>query len=121
MGGIGPLKQNGGAFTGLAPLMNVAKAPGLWQHVLIRYRALNLAEAAKQAMPSLKKYISTVHWYRTSAEVQAPSAGAVADNEVGYRFGSLYRQQRTSSNQKYQGRQIGSACGSYHYSKPQNA
>ena len=39
MGGIGPFKKDAGAFSGLVPLVNVAKAPGLWQHVRIRFRS----------------------------------------------------------------------------------
>lgn len=82
MGGIGPLKQNGGAFTGLAPLMNVARAPGLWQHALIRYRAPKFNGSTKTTNALFEEvYINGV-LVQESAEVQAPSAGAIFDNEA---------------------------------------
>lgn len=83
MGGIGPLKQNGGAFTGLAPLMNVAKAPGLWQHVLIRYRAPKFNGTAKAGNAVFEEvYINGV-LVQENAEVLGLSAGSIADAEAG--------------------------------------
>jgi hypothetical protein len=83
MGGIGPLKQNGGAFTGLAPLINVAKAPGLWQHVLIKYRAPKLNGNTKTGNALFEEvYINGV-LVQENAEVTAPSAGSTFDAEAG--------------------------------------
>jgi hypothetical protein len=83
MGGIGPLKQNGGAFTGLAPLINVAKAPGLWQHVLIKYRAPKLSSNTKVGNALFEEvYINGV-LVQENAEVTAPSAGSTFDAEAG--------------------------------------
>jgi|GEM_PF-1246921 len=83
MGGIGPLKQNGGAFTGLAPLMNVAKAPGLWQHVLIKYRAPKLNGNTKTSNALFEEvYINGV-LVQENAEVTAPSVGSTFDTEAG--------------------------------------
>src|SRR5215217_5125349 len=49
MGGIGPRRQDAGAFGGIAPIMNVAKAPGLWQHSRIKFRAPQFSGAGKTA------------------------------------------------------------------------
>ncbi|PJJ79997.1 family 16 glycoside hydrolase [Mucilaginibacter auburnensis] len=83
MGGVGPLKQGGGAFTGLPPLINVAKAPGLWQHALIKFRSPKLSGGAKTGNGLFEEvYINGV-LVQENAEVQGPSAGSVKDTETG--------------------------------------
>ena len=83
MGGIGPLKQTGGAFTSLPPLINVAKAPGLWQHALIKFRSPKLTGNAKTGNALFEEVYINGILVQENAEVQGPSVGAINDTEGG--------------------------------------
>lgn len=82
MGGIGPLKQNAGTFTSLVPLTNAAKAPGLWQHVRVRFRSPQFSGSNKTANALFESiYINGV-LVQDNAEVQAISAGSMYESEA---------------------------------------
>ncbi len=80
MGGIGPQK-NEGAFGGIAPVMNVAKAPGLWQHARVKFRAPQFNGSNKTGNALFEEvYINGV-LVQQSAEVQSPAAGSISEIE----------------------------------------
>ena len=84
LGGIG--QQNAGdssGFSGLAPLMNVAKAPGLWQHVRIRFRAPQFATGSKTSNAVFEEVMINGCVVQQNAELQGASANARSAKEEG--------------------------------------
>jgi hypothetical protein len=82
LGGIG--QQNAGdssGFSGLAPLMNVAKAPGLWQHVRIRFRAPQFGTGSKTLNAVFEEVLINGCLVQQNAELQGASANARSAKE----------------------------------------
>lgn len=83
LGGIAQLNtQDISGFSGVAPLVNIAKAPGLWQHVRLRFRAPKFTNGNKSADALLEELYINGCLVQQSMELQGPSAGAIATNEV---------------------------------------
>jgi hypothetical protein len=82
MGGIGQLNaQDSSGFSGVVPLMNVAKAPGLWQHVRIRFKAPQFANGSKTANAYFEEVYINDCLVQQNIELQGPSAGSKSANE----------------------------------------
>jgi len=82
MGGIGQQNaQDSSGFSGVVPLVNVAKAPGLWQHVRIRFRAPQFANGNKTANALFEEVYINECLVQQNMELQGPSAGSMSAKE----------------------------------------
>jgi hypothetical protein len=82
MGGIGQQNaQDLTAFSGAAPLMNAAKAPGLWQHVRIRFKAPQFANGSKTVNALFEEVYINGCLVQQNMELQGPSAGSMTARE----------------------------------------
>lgn len=87
-GDIGGIYRNwesekGKIYMGKAPLTNAAKAPGLWQHFSIAFRAPRFDKAGKKTENARFMYVDLngirIH---ENLEVPLPTGGPVKNNEV---------------------------------------
>lgn len=83
MGGIGQQNiQDFSGFSGSLPLMNVAKAPGLWQHVKLRFRSPQFLNGAKTTNAVFEEVYINGCLVQQNVELQGPSAGATLTTEA---------------------------------------
>ncbi len=82
MGGIGQQNvQGSAAFSGAIPLISIAKAPGLWQHVRLRFRAPQFSNGRKTMNALLEEvYINGV-LVQQNMELSGPSVGSSLPGE----------------------------------------
>jgi hypothetical protein len=82
MGGIGRHDmQNAASFSGATPLIKVAKAPGLWQHVRIRFKAPEFTNGIKTANAVFEEVYINECLVQQNMELQEPSNGSVSEKE----------------------------------------
>ena len=82
MGGIGQQNaQDSTGFSGAAPLMNVAKAPGLWQHMRIRFKAPQFVNDNKMTNALFEEVYINECLVQQNMELQGSSAGAMFAKE----------------------------------------
>lgn len=74
-------KQDSSGFSGEAPLVNVAKAPGLWQHVRLRFKAPQFGNGSKTTNAVLEDVYINGCLVQQNVELQGTSAGALSAKE----------------------------------------
>ncbi|MGN6436616.1 MAG: 3-keto-disaccharide hydrolase [Agriterribacter sp.] len=75
-------KQERGSFEGTAPNMNVARAPGLWQHLRIKFRAPKFNSNGEKTANAIfeEVYLNNV-LVQQQAQVTGPTTSAMYANE----------------------------------------
>ena len=82
MGGVGKrIEHDFAAFSGAAPFVNVAKAPGLWQHVRLRFRAPQFVNNIKTSNAVLEEVYINDCLVQQNLELQGASEGSVNSGE----------------------------------------
>ncbi len=83
MGGIGQRSNNpSSGIEGMAPMMNVARAPGLWQHLKVRFAAPKFnASGVKTSNARFEEVYVNGVLVQQQAEVAAPSQPAMYSDE----------------------------------------
>jgi hypothetical protein len=82
MGGIGQQKaQDVSGFSGAVPFVNVAKAPGLWQHVKLRFRANQFINGRKTRNALFEEVYINGSLVQQNMELQGSSIGSTSTSE----------------------------------------
>jgi hypothetical protein len=82
MGGIAPRAEQTSGFSGETPFVNVAKAPGLWQHARVRFRAPQFNNNKKVTDAFFEEVYINGCLVQQSVKLQGPTAGALSADEV---------------------------------------
>jgi Domain of Unknown Function (DUF1080) len=83
-GAISPRRDLAGktGYEGVAPLVNASAAPGLWQHLRIKFRAPQFVDGARKTVPARfeEVYLNNV-LVQDQVAVTGPTAAAVFEDE----------------------------------------
>lgn len=83
LGGIYEWWEDGKGTGGIPPRVNAARAPGLWQHMEIKFRAPRFDEnGEKVANAMIKEIILNGEVIHDNLELVYPTGGAVSNEEV---------------------------------------
>ncbi len=82
MGGIGRMPRDSSSFNGSAPLINVARAPGLWQHLRVKFRAPKFDATGRKISNAYFEeiYLNDV-LVQAHVEISAPTEGSIFNDE----------------------------------------
>lgn len=83
MGGIGKkIVDSSSSFNGNAPIMNVARAPGLWQHLRVKFRAPKFdTRGVKISNAYFEEIYLNDVLVQANVEVSAPTKGSMLNDE----------------------------------------